>query len=193
MNNSIHRRPFTPRCFTNYKHTSPHHRMGKTTNFKVSTGKIAHTAHCRERFTCQIPTGKAALRTREGLLLDSRHVQAAKQTIGLSFSSLESIWMVFECLCLNNVTPSLPELKPSMFCCVSTCLQGLWGCSPLFPLHTSVPLRLLHMRSCQPPLFHNQQSCNTTPVQKPKGETKKMHVCIKMTAKETLTKMIQEF
>lgn len=192
MNNSIYRRPFTLRCFTNNKRTSPHHRSGKTANFKVSAGKIPHTAHCRERFTCQTPKGKAVLRTREGLLLDSRHVQAAKQTVGSAFSSLEIIWMVFECLCLN-VTPPLPKLKPSMFYCVSTCLQGPCDCSPLFPLQISVPLHFLHTCSCQPPLPRNQQSCNTTPVQRPKGETKKMCVCGKMTAKETLKMMIQEF
>ena len=53
----------------------------------------------------------------------------------------------------------------------------------LFPSHALVPATLPR----------NQQSCNTTPVQRPKGETKKMHVCIKMTAKETLKKMIQQF
>lgn len=148
MKNSIYRRPFTPRCFTNYKHTSPHHRTGKTANFKVSAGKIPHTAHCRERFTCQIPKGKAVLRTREGLLLDSRHVQAASQTKGSSFSSLEIIWMVFECLHLNDVTPSLPKLKPSLFYCISTFARSMWlftlssspnKCSSPFPSHTLVP------------------------------------------------------
>lgn len=115
MNNSIYRRPFTPRCSTNHKHTLPHHRTGETANFKVSAGKIPQPAQCRET-----AKGKAVLHT--GLLLHWRYVQAAKETTASPFSSLEIICMVFKCPCLNNSTPSVPKLKPSVFYCVSTCL-----------------------------------------------------------------------
>lgn len=168
MNNSIYRRPFTPRCFANYKHTSPHHRTCKTASFKVSAGKIPHTAHCRERFTCQI------LHTREGLLLDTRHVQSAKQTIGSSFSSLEIIWMVFECLRLNNVTPSLPKLKPSyVLLCSNMFARSVW----LFTFISSpVFLSVSFMRTHASPSFLATSS-PATPHQckHPKEKLKKMH------------------
>lgn len=120
ISNSIYRRPFTLRCFTNYKHTWPHHRKGEAANFKVSAGKIPQPAQCRDTATCQIAKGKAVLHT--GLLLDWRHVQAAKWTTASSFSSMDICCIVFKCLGLNNVTPSVPELKPSVFYCVSACL-----------------------------------------------------------------------
>lgn len=79
MNNSVYRRPLTPRCFANYKHTVPHHRVGKAANFKVSAEKIPHTAHCREQFTFQIPRGLAVPGTRPGLLPAPRHGHTVKR------------------------------------------------------------------------------------------------------------------
>lgn len=66
MNNNIYRRPFTLRCFTNYKHTLPYHRMGETANFRDSAGKIPQPAQCRKTPTCQIAKGKAALHAGRG-------------------------------------------------------------------------------------------------------------------------------
>lgn len=86
----------------------------------------------------------------------------------LSGGCLDGLWVsVF-----NQRCSLASRVKPSLVYCVSMCLQGPCDCSAWFSLQTSIPLYFLHTCLCQPPLPRNQQPCSTTPVQRPKEETR---------------------